>query len=77
LPILNSQMAELVDHPRLAGQLCSLERRTARGGRDTIDHPPSGHDDVANAVAGALVYAAAPTTGFYFTSVSLRRSAWQ
>jgi hypothetical protein len=35
----------------------SLERRTARGGRDTIDHPPGGHDDVANAVAGACTLA--------------------
>ena len=24
----------------------------SRGGRDNIDHPPSGHDDVANAIAG-------------------------
>ena len=38
--------------PRLAAQLCSLERRTARGGKDSIDHPPGGHDDLANAVAG-------------------------
>jgi hypothetical protein len=29
-----------------------LERRTARGGRDSIDHPPGAHDDLANAVAG-------------------------
>jgi hypothetical protein len=25
--------------------------RTARGGRDSIDHPPGGHDDVVSAVA--------------------------
>ena len=31
------------------------ERRTSRIGRDTIDHAPGGHDDLANAVAGALV----------------------
>jgi hypothetical protein len=55
LPLLNSGRAELLDHPRLAAQLCSLERRTARGGRDSIDHPPGAHDDIANAVAGALV----------------------
>jgi hypothetical protein len=24
-----------------------LERRTSRGGRDSIDHPPGGHDDLA------------------------------
>ncbi len=55
LPLLNSGQVELLDYPRLIGQLCKLERRTARSGRDSIDHPPGGHDDVANAVAGALV----------------------
>jgi hypothetical protein len=28
-----------LDLKRLVNQLCSLERRTARGGRDLIDHP--------------------------------------
>jgi len=55
LPLLNSGRLELLDHARLAAQLCNLERRTSRGGRDSIDHPPHAHDDVANAVAGALV----------------------
>jgi hypothetical protein len=59
LPVLNSGRVELLDLPRLAGQLCALERRTARGGRDTIDHPLGGRDDVANAVAGAVVLATA------------------
>jgi hypothetical protein len=52
LPVLNSGRIELLDHHRLVGQLCSLERRTARGGKDSIDHPPGSFDDVANAVAG-------------------------
>lgn len=60
LPLLNSGSVELLDHPRLVAQLCSLERRTARGGRDSIDHGPRGHDDVVNAAAGALVEAGAP-----------------
>jgi hypothetical protein len=34
-----------------------LERRTSRGGKDSVDHPPGSHDDVANAAAGALVLA--------------------
>jgi hypothetical protein len=55
LPILNSRRAELLDSSRLITQLCSLERRTARGGRDSIDCGPGGHDDVANATAGLLV----------------------
>ncbi len=55
LPSLNSGQVELLDHPRLLAQLSNLERRTARGGRDSIDHPPRAHDDLANAAAGALV----------------------
>jgi hypothetical protein len=57
LPLMNSRMVELLDIPRLANQLCDLERRTARGGRDSIDHPPGGHDDLANAAAGAILLA--------------------
>jgi hypothetical protein len=53
LPLINSARIDLLDDPRLISQLCGLERRTARGGRDSIDHPPGSHDDVANAVAGA------------------------
>jgi hypothetical protein len=58
LPLINSGRVELLDHPRLTAQLCALERRTARGGRDSIDHAPGAHDDVINAAAGAFVYAA-------------------
>jgi hypothetical protein len=47
-----------LDHARLTSQLCALERRTARGGRDSIDHAPGAHDDVINAAAGATVMAA-------------------
>jgi hypothetical protein len=52
LPLLNSQRVALLDNQKLVNQLTSLERRVARGGRDSIDHPPSGHDDLCNAVAG-------------------------
>jgi len=55
---VNSEKVDLLDHPILINQLASLERRTARGGRDSIDHPPMAHDDVANAAAMALHYAA-------------------
>jgi hypothetical protein len=57
LPQLNSKCVALLDHKRLVAQLCGLERRTARGGRDIVDHGPGQHDDVANAVAGAIVTA--------------------
>jgi hypothetical protein len=55
LPELNSRNVALLDSPRLVAQLCGLERRTSRGGRDVIDHGPGQHDDLANAVAGALM----------------------
>ena len=54
LPLLNSGNVELLDLPRLLAQVAGLERRVARGGRDSIDHAPGSHDDVANAAAGAL-----------------------
>jgi hypothetical protein len=55
LPLLNSGRVELLDNEVLLNQLINLERRTARSGRDSIDHGPGGHDDVINAAAGALV----------------------
>ena len=60
LPILNSGRCRLLSLPKLETQLISLERRTTRGtGRDVIDHPQKkgAHDDLANAVCGALVMA--------------------
>jgi hypothetical protein len=60
LPALNSRKTELLDDARLIAQLCSLERRTARGGRDSIDHAPGAHDDLANAVAGVISLLATP-----------------
>jgi hypothetical protein len=52
LPQLNAGRVRLLDHQRLIGQLASLERRTARSGKDSIDHPRAEHDDICNAVAG-------------------------
>ena len=57
LPLLNAHRCSLLDHPRLVAQLCGLERRTGRSGKDSIDHAPNAHDDVANAAAGALLLA--------------------
>lgn len=54
LPAMNSGTAEFLDHDKLVNQLVGLERRVSRGGRESIDHPPMGHDDVANAVAGVI-----------------------
>jgi hypothetical protein len=54
LPLLNSKTCDLLDHARLRTQLLGLERRVSRAGKDSIDHGPGGHDDVANAVCGVL-----------------------
>lgn len=52
---LNAGRVELPDVPALVRQLVALERRTSRGtGRDAVDHPPGGRDDLANALAGAV-----------------------
>jgi hypothetical protein len=55
LPLLNSKKADLLDNERLVNQFVGLERKTARGGRDSIDHAPGGHDDLCNVAAGVLV----------------------
>ncbi|SMC70310.1 hypothetical protein SAMN06297251_10632 [Fulvimarina manganoxydans] len=60
VPILSSGRASLLDHDRLINQLIQLERRTSRNGRDSVDHPQGGHDDIANAVAGAFFATAMP-----------------
>jgi hypothetical protein len=52
LPIINSGRIVLPKSDRLLNQLTGLERRTARSGKDSIDHAPGGRDDCANALAG-------------------------
>lgn len=60
LPLLNAGRVELLDLPRLKSQLLNLERRTSRGGKDSIDHAPRQKDDVVNAVAGVVTQALKP-----------------
>jgi hypothetical protein len=52
LPRLCSGEIELLDDEISVNQLASLERRTRSGGRDIIDHPQGGKDDLANVIAG-------------------------
>ena len=44
----------MIDVAKLVAQLVGLERRVGRGGRDSIDHGPGMHDDLANACAGVI-----------------------
>jgi hypothetical protein len=48
---LNSRDVVLLEHARLQKQLLALERRPGAG-KDVIDHPRGGKDDLANVVAG-------------------------
>ncbi len=73
LPLLNSGKVELLDLPKLTAELCGLERRTARGGKDSIDHSPGAHDDIANAVAGAVLLATGGKAPFVVTDAMLQR----
>jgi hypothetical protein len=54
LPLLNSGQVELLDSDSLVNQLCNLERRVGRGGKDSIDHARGAKDDLANVCAGVL-----------------------
>ena len=55
LSLFTSGRVRLLDNPRLVNQLISLERRAARSGHDSVDHPAGAHDDLANSVCGVLV----------------------
>jgi len=54
LPDINSGRCELLDNNKLTTQFINLERRVGRSGKDSIDHPPRGHDDLCNSAAGLL-----------------------
>jgi len=58
-PLFATGTVRLVDQRTLRLELLQLERRTSRSGRDSVDHPPMGYDDLANAACGALVLATA------------------
>jgi len=54
LSALNSGQVELPPDEKMVRQWLNLERRVARGGRESIDHPLGGHDDRSNACAGLI-----------------------
>lgn len=63
LAALMDRRIRLLDNERLRAELSDLERRTRSGGADLIDHPPGGHDDLANVVALAAYATRPPTMG--------------
>ena len=74
LPLINSGAVRLLGSRRLVAQLTGLERRTSRVGRDSIDHGPGGHDDVANAAAGALLQATAKKPKMRFGTIDFAKT---
>jgi hypothetical protein len=64
LPAINSRKVDLLEDARLIAQIVGLERRTARGGKDSIDHAPNAHDDLANSVAGVVAALASSAHGY-------------
>jgi hypothetical protein len=61
IPLVTSKSVDLLDNKKLRNQLMSLERRLSRGGVETID--AVGHEDLANACAGAVVLASEGSGG--------------
>lgn len=58
-PLFAVGAVRIPDHRQLLNELRMLERRTAPSGKDTVEHPPRGHDDYANCSCGALQLAQA------------------
>ena len=52
LPTLNARRIDLIDDKRLQAAAGGLGAQDGEIGKDSIDHAPNGHDDLANAVAG-------------------------
>jgi hypothetical protein len=74
LPLLNAGRIVLPKSERLVNQICGLERRVARSGKDSIDHGPGGHDDLANSVAGVADLIASRAQPVIVTSAVLARA---
>jgi hypothetical protein len=58
LPLFTRGVVSVADQAPLLRELRLLERRTARSGKDVVDHGVGGSDDHANALFGALHLAA-------------------
>jgi hypothetical protein len=72
LPLFAERRVELIEDKRLATELRLLERRPRAGGRsDSVDHPPRGHDDAANAACGALWLASSQPLGITISAEAL------
>lgn len=79
VPLFTRGLIRIPDHARLVRELRLLERRPQRSGRDVVDHPRNGHDDHANALAGAMHALSAQFgldySGFQYDAVGRDREA--
>jgi hypothetical protein len=57
IPMFTSHRVELLNIDRMKTEFRRLERRRGRSGKDSIDHPPRGSDDIANAIGGVICLA--------------------
>lgn len=60
LPLFSRGLVSIPDNATLLRELRLLERRTARSGKDSVDHGVGGSDDHANSLFGALHLMAKP-----------------
>jgi hypothetical protein len=74
LPLFTAGRVRLPDHPRLFHELISLERRAARSGHDSVDHPKGQHDDIANSVCACLVMLAGGKQRMVVSKAAVRTS---
>ena len=44
----------MLQQPKCVEQLCALRRKIGQAGKESIVHPRNGHDDLANALSGAI-----------------------
>ncbi len=65
LPLIMEGNVRLLDHHKMLAQFTDLERRVNKGGKDSINHPTGGNDDVCNAAAGALCLAGSQDSSGY------------
>jgi hypothetical protein len=68
-PLLAQGRVELLDNKILFNELRSLERRTGRSGKDSVDRAPRQHDDSANSTAGLMVSLVEPSSTFRYAFI--------
>jgi hypothetical protein len=73
LPSWTRGLVEIPDHPALVRELHLLERIPGRIGKDQVTHPRNVHDDLANAVCGALAMLALAQSNEWMRPENMRR----